>query len=108
MREFDKVESAVGSIPVQCENDLLVGPSFGFVGAPVPNPDLAGAILPRRDDAFKVAKCERMVLDLNGQTLEPRLFRNALWQSPTLEDTVSFEAEVKMMRSCMVFLNHKS
>src|ERR1700688_3334053 len=52
-------------------------------------------------------KLQVMVLDLNGQTLEPRAFRQTFRDRPTLEHAVLLESKVKVMTTCPMLFYDK-
>ena len=65
-----------------------------LVGAPVPDLDRAGAVVPLRDLAFEARVVERMILDMDGQDAHARLERHALRHGPRGERPVALEPEV--------------
>jgi hypothetical protein len=65
-----------------------------LVGAVVPDLDAAGAVLALRDLSLEGRVLERVILDVDGQVLLPRLERHALGNGPAGEGAVSLQAEV--------------
>jgi hypothetical protein len=78
---------------------LLHGPA-GVVGllrlerAPVPDDDVAGAVLAARDDAFEVEVLKGVVLDVNGHAPHGRIEGGPTGHRPTHEDAVDLQPEV--------------
>ena len=70
------------------------GGRLPFPGAPVPDDHVAGAVLPRGDDAFEVEVLDRVVLDVDGHPPDGRVERRALGDRPRHQDAVDFEPEV--------------
>ena len=67
---------------------------LGLPGAPVPDDDVAGAVLLGRDDALEVEVLDRVVLDVDGHAPDLRVEGRALGDGPADEDAVDLEAEV--------------
>ena len=65
-----------------------------FPGAPVPDDDVAGAVLLRRDHALEVEVLDRVVLDVDRHPAHRRVERRALRDGPDGEDAVDLEPEV--------------
>ena len=65
-----------------------------LVGAPVPDLDRAGPVLPGRDLALEVAVVERVILDVHRQVPLAERERDALRHRPAQEHPVPLEAEV--------------
>src|SRR5581483_302107 len=65
-----------------------------LVGAPIPDLDRTGAVLPLRDLALERGVLERMVLDVDGEALLARLERDPLWHCPARERAGALEPEV--------------
>ena len=63
-------------------------------GAPVPDDDVAGAVLLGRDDALEVEVLDRVVLDVDGHPADVRVEGQALGDGPGDEDARDLEAEV--------------
>ena len=73
--------------PVECRG-------LGLPGAPVPDDDVARAVLLGRDDSFEIEVFDRMVLDVDGHAADLRVERRALRHGPRHEDAVDLETEV--------------
>ena len=71
----------------------------------VPDLDRAGAVLALRDLALEGRVLERMVLDVDGEMLLPRLERHALRDRPARERAVQLEAEVVVQAARVVPLD---
>ena len=60
----------------------------------VPDDDRARAVVARRDHALEVGVLERVVLDVDGETLLTPGAATAPWDRPALEHPVHLEAQV--------------
>ena len=67
---------------------------LGLPRAPVPDDDVAGAVLLGRDHALEVEVLDRVVLDVDGHPPDVGVERRALGHGPRHEDAVDLEAEV--------------
>ena len=63
-------------------------------GAPVPDDDVAAAVLTGRDHPLEVEVVQRVVLDVHGEAPSVRVDRRSLGHRPADEDTVDLEAQV--------------
>jgi hypothetical protein len=76
-----------------------------LVRARVPDLDGAGAVLSLRDLALESRVLERVVLDVYGEVLRPRLRRHPLRHRPAREHAVALETEVVVEPPCIVPLD---
>ena len=76
-------------------------------GAPVPDDDVAGAVLLGGDDAFEVEVLDRMVLDVDGHPADGRVEGRALRDGPRHEDAIDLEPEVVVQPGGAVALDHE-
>ncbi len=98
----DDREAAVELLAVEHELELAVRDRGRGVerrrlrlpGAPVPDDDVAGAVLLRRDDALEVEVLDRVVLDVDGHPADVGVEGQALGDRPGDEDALDLEAEV--------------
>jgi hypothetical protein len=60
---------------MEYEGDPIIRPLFAFVGAVIPNFDATSDRFSFRIRFVKWCELQRMILHLNRQTLETRLFR---------------------------------
>ncbi len=67
---------------------------LGLPGPPIPDDDVAGAVLARRDDAFEVEVLDRVVLDVHRHPALGRIQGRAARHGPAHEDAVDLQAEV--------------
>ena len=87
-----------------------VRPPFGFSSTSsyvplVPDLDRAGAVVARRDLALERRVRERVILDVDGEMLRPRLERHALGDGPAGEHAVALEPEVVVEPAGVVALD---
>ncbi len=80
-------------------------PLLALVGAPVPDRDLAGPVLPGGDGAAERPVLQRMVLDVHRQMVLVGGQGQALGEGPRSEDTVVLEAEVPVQARGVVLLD---
>jgi hypothetical protein len=71
----------------------------------VPHDDGAGAVGVLRDDAFEVGVLERVVLDVDGPTLDLGPERRAVGHCPALEHPGRLQAEVVVEAPAGVLLD---
>ena len=76
-----------------------------LVGAAVPDPHLAGAVLSLGDLPFEVAVLQGVVLDVDRQVVAAGVFRDAPGQSPGDEHPVPLQPEVPVQPSGVVLLD---
>jgi hypothetical protein len=76
-----------------------------LIGARIPDLDRARAVLALRDLALERRVVDRVVLDVDGEVLQPRLERNPLRHRPAREDTVALEPEVVVQAPGVVALD---
>src|SRR5579859_5871304 len=74
-------------------------------GASVPDDHVPSSVLPLRDDPFKSAVLEGVVLHMGGQALDRGVERRSFGNGPTLKHPVQFEAEIVMEPGGMVLLD---
>ena len=97
--------TALDALAVQDDHHLAVGPLLGFVGAVVPDRDLAGAVVAGRDLAREVDVAERMVLHVDREVVLLGIGRDAFGHGPRHENAVALEPEVPVQASSVVLLN---
>ena len=98
----DDREPALELLAVEAELELAVLDALAPVERrrlrlprpPVPDDDVAGAVLLGRDDAFEIEVFDRVVLDVDGHAPGLRVERRALRDGPADEDAVDLEPEV--------------
>jgi hypothetical protein len=73
----------------------------------VPDRDFSCAIFPFRNCALEGAIVDGMVFHLDSESFSTRVEGWSLWHSPRSENTIHFEAEVKMMSRGPVLMYHK-
>ncbi len=78
------------------------------VGTLIPDGHCTGPILPFWNRARECGIGERVVFDLDGQTLVRRIRRGAFRNSPALEHALHFQAEIVMQSARMVLLHNKN
>src|SRR6185295_1565150 len=91
-------------LAVNAELQLTLGDGGSRVGrlrlglprAPVPDDDVAGAVLLRRDDPFEVEVLDRVILDVDGHPALPGSERGSARHGPRHEDAADLEPEVVM------------
>jgi len=112
----DEPETALELLAVQrklqaaCGNALhhrLICPQV-VVGALIPDGHCPGPILPFWNRARECGIGERVVFDLDSQTLVRRIHRGAFRHRPTLEYAFHFQAEIVMQSARMVLVHHKN
>lgn len=74
----------------------------------MPPPYCPFGIVPFRDCALEIAVVEGVILDLHGQTPIARVKRRPLGDRPGLEDSVIFEAQIKMQMAGRVLLDDEA
>ncbi len=70
------------------------GGRLGLPGAPVPDDDVAGAVLLGGDDSFEVEVLDRVVLDVDGHAPDLAVEGGALGDGPADENALDLEPEV--------------
>jgi len=90
------------------ESNAISCPFFELVRALVLNRDAPGTIFAFWNCSLECPEFQVMILDLNRQTFHAGFFGYAFWDSPTLEHSIFFDAEVKVMASGVMFLDNKS
>ena len=103
-RRADDRKTPAQLLAVQAELQLAVVDGLLRVGclgigrerAPVPDDDVAAAVLTLRDDALEVEVLDRVVLDMNGHPAHGRVEARALGDRPRDEHAFDLEAEVVM------------
>ena len=100
----DENERAVQLLPVQLELELPVvdgtgrvgGVRVGTIGSPVPDDDVARAVLTPRDDALEVEVVERMVLDVDREPPLARVEGRPARDRPGRQHALHFEPKIVM------------
>ena len=100
----DDRPAAIELLAVELELELAVrdrrrgvdGRRLRLPGAPVPDDDVARAVLLRGDDALEVEVLDRMILDVDRHPAHGRVEGQALGHGPGHEDAGDLEAEVVM------------
>ncbi len=90
----DELELAVGD-----GGRRIAGGCFRLPGPPVPDDDVAGAVLLGGDHAFEVEVLDGVVLDVDGHAPDLRIERRALGHGPANEHAGDLEAEVVVQAS---------
>ena len=105
-------ELLAGQVHVQLTLGDGLGRILVLVGrgprAPVPDDDVAAAVLALADHALEVEVLDRVVLDVDGEALGARVERRALGHGPRHEDAVHLEAEVVVQAGGPVALHHEA
>ena len=91
-RSFSPCRSTCSS-PAATRRGRVVGPDR-LPGPPVPDDDVAAAVLAVGDHALEVEVLDRVVLDVDGQVTGRRVERRALRHRPADQHTADLEAEV--------------
>src|SRR5579864_5180252 len=60
-----------------------------------------------RNFAFERSVFQRMIFDVDGQTLDRGVKARPFWHRPRLQRAVEFKAKVVMQTPCIMFLNYK-
>ena len=84
-----------------------IDPGFGAPPSPVPDDDVATAVLAGRDHALEVGVLDRVVLDLHRQPADARVERRSLGHGPADEDAVELEAQVVVQPAGPMALDHE-
>src|SRR5439155_157440 len=79
-----------------------------LVRAVIPNNDFAGAVVPFRDDAFKFAVVDRMILRLHSQTFLGGIERRTFGDRPRSKDASHFKPEVVVEASRVMLLDNEA
>ena len=79
-----------------------------FIGAAVPQRDVASAIIAAGNCAFKAAVVERMIFHMHRQALDRGIKRGAVGERPGLEYAIHFKPQVIVETSCAMPLNKKA
>src|SRR6185369_7031947 len=98
----DDREPALHLLAGQHELQLAVGDRGGGIGrlrlrrpgSPIPDDDVAGAVLAVWDHALEVEVLDRVILDVDGHPADRRIEGRALRDGPADEDPVDLEPEV--------------
>ena len=98
----DDREAALHLLAAEAELQLAVGDGLprierrrlGLPGAPVPDDDVAGAVLLGGDDALEVEVLDRVVLDVDRHPPDGRVERGALGHGPGHEHALDLQPEV--------------
>ncbi len=77
------------------------------IHAAIPHDDFAGAVLLRRNRAFKRGVLEGVIFGLHRQAFDGGIERRPFGNGPRLEHAIQFEAEVVMQSPGRVLLHHK-
>jgi hypothetical protein len=97
---------ALEALAVEPNGEAAVGFLLDeLVRAFVPDLDRARAVLALRDLTLERGVVERVVLDVNGEVLLPRLERDALRHGPAGKRAVALEAEVVVEAASSVALD---
>ena len=84
-----------------------IDPGLGAPPSPVPDDDVAAAVLAGRDHALEVGVLDRVVLDLHREPADARVERRSLGYGPADEDTVELEAQVVVQSAGPMALDHE-
>src|SRR5216683_4135991 len=83
------------------------GASFGFISPLVPNNDLAGSVISRRNRSLKFAVFEWVIFHLDGQALVGWIERRPLRNGPGFQNSANLQAQIVVKPRGGVFLNDK-
>jgi hypothetical protein len=97
-----EVQRALGDLA------LRVGVVGRRPGPPVPDDDVAAAVLAGGDDPFEVGVLDRVVLDLHGQPADRRVERRALGHGPAEQRAIELEAQVVVQAGGPMALHDES
>ena len=75
--------------------------------SPVPDDDVARAVLGVRDHAFEVEVLERVVFDVHGHPLHVGIERRSFWNRPTDENPIELESQVVVKPARSMALHHE-
>lgn len=81
-------------LPMQSDDDLIVGPFLEVVAAVIPNIDMPGPLLPGGDVPVEARIRQRMILDLDGETVGITGTGDAFRERPAGQDTAMLHAQV--------------
>src|SRR5690606_3009881 len=109
-RHPHEVPASSQLLAVDLEIEMALGIAFlgiakGRPRAPVPEDDRAPSVLALRDGAFEIAIVERMILDMDGETLLAGNQAWALGDRPALERAVHLEAQIVVQAARRVLLD---
>ena len=93
--------------PWSTHRELAVLPFLHLVGAAVPHEHVAGPVAAIRYVALEVEVFERVVLRVDGKSIDLRCPRDASRQRPRPEHAVVFETQVPMQTGGVVLLDHE-
>ena len=79
-----------------------------LVRAVIPNNDFAGAVVPFRDDAFKFAIVDRMILRLHSETFLGGIEGRTFGDRPRSKDASHFKPEVVVEASSVMLLDNEA
>src|SRR3989442_476689 len=82
-------------------------PELEDIGALVPDLDLGGTIHAFRNGPFEPKIAQGMILNFDGQPLDPRFCWWTLGNGPALQDPIEFQSKIPMQPPCVVLLNEK-
>ena len=92
---------------VECEGNPIIRPLLVFVCAVIPNFNATFGRFPFRIRFVEWSELQCMILYLNRQALETRVFGQAFRDCPALEHTIFLEPKVKVMTSGPMLLDHE-
>lgn len=93
---------------MQPDLDAVIFPIQNVIGPGVPHPNFTCAVFTWRDSSLKGGTFQRVVFNLNRQPLDPNRIRQPLRHCPTLEHTILFQTEIKMVRPRVMLLHNES
>ena len=80
-------------------------PNFKSVRSQIPDLYSASPIFSLGDTSFEVEIAQRMIRDLDRESLDTRLRRRTLRYSPALQYAIKFEPKVPVKTRCVMFLD---
>ena len=97
--------------PIEIENEMALGVAlvripFGSPAPAIPDHHRAAAIFAFRNGAFERVVFDRMILDVNGETLFVGIETGAARNRPALHHAVEFEPQIVVQSARGVLLNH--
>ena len=99
---------ALHAVAVEGDDHLVVAELVAVVGAFVPDPHAAGAVVSGGDLAREVDVAQRVVLDVHRETVALRVVRDALRDRPGDEHAIAFEPQVPMQAARVVLLHYEA
>ena len=110
--DTNEMPSAAQLLAFEREVEMALGVTLVGVGLrdpfpTIPDDDLAGAVIPRRDLALERAVFHRVVFDMHREALFAGHEARSARHGPALQNAIEFEPEVVMQPCRRVLLHHE-